>query len=294
LGYSEMLNLNFSNAIKFIQTSLDLAQQTKDFDLILSCNIQLAAINLQKYRLSEQPDMLNSVLNYIDTTIQLAVENQHMQILSLGLVIRALIRASKSEFDSAFQDLNKVKEITKDIDYEKWKNDFFQFEDKIIQAEKEGKMVLDRESIFNYILPQFKSMLSFKLAERKPKESDVLGLFVITESGVPIYTKLGKSLKADKLIMSGLLTAITHLSESVVEGKDKGRLQEVLYEEFWIIVQPIKNGFVAVIATEAAAEVRLWAHSIATRVKEVPVVVSELTDKLEEKIGDIIDQMNIK
>ena len=36
LGYSEMLNLNFSNAIKFIQTSLDLAQQTKDFDLILS------------------------------------------------------------------------------------------------------------------------------------------------------------------------------------------------------------------------------------------------------------------
>ncbi|MHA1212569.1 MAG: hypothetical protein ACTSSH_08915, partial [Candidatus Heimdallarchaeota archaeon] len=210
------------------------------------------------------------------------------------LVIRALIRASKSEFDSAFQDLNKVKEITKDIDYEKWKNDFFQFEDKIIQAEKEGKMVLDRESIFNYILPQFKSMLSFKLAERKPKESDVLGLFVITESGVPIYTKLGKSLKADKLIMSGLLTAITHLSESVVEGKDKGRLQEVLYEEFWIIVQPIKNGFVAVIATEAAAEVRLWAHSIATRVKEVPVVVSELTDKLEEKIGDIIDQMNIK
>ncbi|HUT82085.1 MAG TPA: hypothetical protein VMZ29_12865 [Candidatus Bathyarchaeia archaeon] len=294
LGYIEMLEQNFSNAIKLMHNALELAQSSKDFDLILSCNIQLAAIYLQRYRLNEQQSFLNNTLNHLDTAIQFAIENQHNQILSIGLVIRALLSASKGEYDNAFQDLTKVKDIINEIDYDTWKRELLQFEEKIIKAEKEGKMVLDQESIFQYILPQFKSMLSFKLAERKTKESEVIGLFVISESGVPIYTKLSKSLNADKMILSGLLTAVNHLSESVVEGKDKGRLREVLYEKFWITIQPIKNGLVALIATEATAEVRSWANTIATRIVEVPVVISEMTDELEVKIKDIIKQMNIK
>ncbi|MBN1329636.1 MAG: hypothetical protein JXA54_09200 [Candidatus Heimdallarchaeota archaeon] len=294
LGYIEMLEQNFSYAIKLMHNALELAQLAKDFDLILSCNIQLAAIYLQRYRLNEQQSFLNSTLNHLDTAIQFAIENHHTQILSIGLVVRALLSASKGEYDNAFQDLIKVKDIINEIDYDNWKRELMQFEEKIIQAEKKGKMELDQESIFQYILPQFKSMLSFKLAERKPIKSEVIGLFVISESGVPVYTKLGKSLNADKMILSGLLTAVNHLSESVVEGKDKGRLREVLYEKFWITIQPIKNGLVALIATEATAEVRSWANTIAARIVEVPIVISEMTNELEVYIKDIIMQMNIK
>ncbi|MHA1591879.1 MAG: tetratricopeptide repeat protein [Candidatus Heimdallarchaeaceae archaeon] len=294
LGYNEMLEQNFSNAIKYLQKSLELSRQSRDFDLILSCNILLAAVYLHKYKLDEKPSILNSVLNYIDTAIQLAVENKHNQILSLGLIIRALLRARKGEFKLASKDINEVKRIEKEIDYEKWKNDLIIIEEQINKAQSEGKMELDLESVFKYVLPQFKTLLSFKLAERKPKETKVMGVLIITESGVPIYTNLGKSLKTDKMILSGLLTAINQLSESIVEGKDEGRLREVLYEKFLITIQPIKNGIVAVIATEATAEIRLWANAIADRVVEVPVVISQLTSKLDSEIGDIITQMKIK
>jgi tetratricopeptide (TPR) repeat protein len=294
LGYNEMLEQNFSNAKKYLQNSLELSIQSRDFDLILSCNILLAAVYLHIYKLDEKPSILNSVLNYIDTAIQLAVENKHNQILSLGLIIRALLRARKGEFKQASKDIKEVKRIEKEIDYEKWKEDLAIIEEQINKAQSEGKMELDLESVFKYILPQFKTLLSFKLAERKPKETTVLGVLIITESGVPIYTNLGSNLKTDKMILSGLLTAINQLSESIVEGKDEGRLREVLYEKFLITVQPIKNGIVAVIATEATAEIRLWANAIAERVVEVPVVISQLTSKLDKEIGDIITQMKIK
>ena len=294
LGYNEMLEQNFSHSIKYLHTSLELARQSKDLDLILSNNILLAAVFLQRYKLDEQPNILNSALNYIDTAIQLAVENKHNQILSLGLIIRALLRARKGQFKQAKKDIKEVKRLEKEIDYEKWKEDITTIEESISKAQSEGKMELDFESVFKYILPQFKTMLSFKLAERKPKETSVLGVLIITESGVPIYTNLGSNLKTDKMILSGLLTAINQLSESIVEGKDEGRLREVLYEKFLITVQPIKNGIVAVIATEATAEIRLWANALAERVVEVPVVISQLTSILDEEIGDIIKQMKIK
>lgn len=294
LGYNEMLEQNFSHSIKYLHTSLELAIQSKDLDLILSNNILLAAVFLQRYKLNEQPTILNSALNFIDTAIQLAVENKHNQILSLGLIIRALLRARKGQFKQAKKDIKEVKRLEEEIDYEKWKEDITTIEESISKAQNEGQMELDLESVFKYILPQFKTMLSFKLAERKPKETSVLGVLIITESGVPIYTNLGSNLKTDKMILSGLLTAINQLSESIVEGKDEGRLREVLYEKFLITVQPIKNGIVAVIATEATAEIRLWANAIAERVIEVPVVISQLTSILDEEIGDIITQMKIK
>ncbi len=294
LGYNEMLEQNFSHSIKYLHTSLELAIQSKDLDLILSNNILLAAVFLQRYKLNEQPTILNSALNFIDTAIQLAVENKHNQILSLGLIIRALLRARKGQFKQARKDIKEVKRLEEEIDYEKWKEDITTIEESISKAQNEGKMELDLESVFKYILPQFKTMLSFKLAERKPKETSVLGVLIITESGVPIYTNLGSNLKTDKMILSGLLTAINQLSESIVEGKDEGRLREVLYEKFLITIQPIKNGIVAVIATEATAEIRLWANAIAERVIEVPVVISQLTSILDEEICDIITQMKIK
>ncbi|NHK31696.1 MAG: hypothetical protein FK730_10115 [Asgard group archaeon] len=293
-GYLEMLEQNFSNAIKYMRSSLELAKQAKDFDLILSSNIQLAALFLQRYRINEQPSFLNETLNHLDIAIQLAIENKHNQILAIGLLIRALLRASKGEFEKSHEDMKQVRFIEKEIDYDKWKEDLDKIETLISNAQSEGQMELERYNVFKYILPQFKSMLSFKLVERKQKESTVLGLFIISESGVPVYTKLGSSLNADKMIISGLLTAISNLSESVVAGKDKGRLREVLYEDLWIIVQPIKNGIVAVIASEATADIRLWADTIATKVGEVPVVITELKNELEDNIEKIIEQMNIK
>ncbi|NHJ85320.1 MAG: hypothetical protein FK734_07645 [Asgard group archaeon] len=293
LGFKEMLDQNFSNAITFIQKSLELAQTSKDLDLILSNNIQLGAIHLQRYRLDEQPSTLNTAMNFIDTAIQLAIENQHNQVLTSGLIIRALLRASKGSIDNALCDIQQAINLENEFDYDRWKEDLNAIEKSIIEAKNEGKFELNSENIFKYILPQFKSMLSFKLMERKPIESTVLGLLVIAKSGVPIYTKLTDDLKENKIILSGLLTAIDHMSGSVIDGKNKGRLQEIKYENFSITIQPVSNGIVVIIATEPTAEIRIWASTVAERIKEVPAEVVELNSKLASKFDDILELMKI-
>lgn len=294
LGYSELLNQNFSNAIRHFQRALELASQSKDNGLILSSNIQLTAVYLQRYRLKAETTTLNLALNHIEMAIKLAQENQHNQILAIGLTISSILRAAKGVYKKAQDDLDQAKEIMNEIDYDIWKQDLANIEQGINKASDEGQMVLDTNSMFKYVSPQLKSILSFKLMDRKQIESEIIGLLIISESGVPILSKLKESVKTNQLILSGLLTAINHLSESIIEGQDKGRLREVLYDEFWIAVQPIKNGLVAVIATEATAEIRLWANVIADRVVEVPIVISEFTTQLEDKIKDLLNQMNIK
>ena len=292
-GFSELSNQNFSSAIKYLQTALELARETKDMDLILTCNIQIAAANLQKYRLSEQQLHLTLALNHIDTAIKLAIENSHNQILTIGLMIRSLLQASIGEYESAEKDITEAKQIGAEIDLEKWQEDIKNIESTIFTAHKNGKMELDRESVFKYIIPQFKSMLSFKLIERKPVKAKVIGLLVITESGVPIYSNLDVSIKTNQLILSGVLAAINQLSGSIIEGQEKGRLQEVLYDNFWITIQPLTHGIVAVIASDATAEIRMWASDIADRIKEVPITITEFTDQMVDKIGDLLEQMNI-
>ncbi len=294
LGYSELLDLNFSNAIRHFHQALELANQSKEYGLILSSNIQLTAVYLQKYRLKTETTTLNMALNHIEIAIKFAQENQHNQILAMGLTISSILCAAKGLYEKAQEDLDQAKEIMNEIDYDVWKQDLTNIEQGINKAKDEGQLVLDTNSIFKYVSPQLKSILSFKLMDRKQIDSEIIGLLIISESGVPILSKLRDSVKTNQLILSGLLTAINHLSESIIEGRDKGRLREVLYDEFWIVVQPIKNGLVAVIATEATAEIRLWANVIAERVAEVPIVISEFTTQLEDKIKDLLTQMNIK
>ncbi|RLI68167.1 hypothetical protein DRO91_09390 [Candidatus Heimdallarchaeota archaeon] len=291
LGFNDMLQQNFSYAIKYLQSSLEQAHLSKNSDLILSNNILLAAIHLQRYRINEKDEELNNALNYLETAIKLAEEFDHVQVLAIGLVIRAYLNASKGEFSKAFDDLEQIKEISDRMDFEQWKQEYQTVVDLVVKGEKEGKLKVQEETIFKYILPQIKSMLSFKLPERKHRKSIVLGLLVINDSGIPVFTKLSKNLETDKLILSGLITAISHFSESIISGKDKGRLREILYEGIWLTTQPVKNGLVVVIAEEATAEIRIWASSIANRIKEVPAIV-EMKNELTIDIDDILKQMN--
>jgi hypothetical protein len=87
--------------------------------------------------------------------------------------------------------------------------------------------------------------------------------------------------------------AITHLAGEITESKEMWRLQDVAYEHFTITIQAIKNGLIAVIATEMTSEIRMWSSSIADRIKEVPVVITRFVDEIPEKIKDLQERMNI-
>ncbi len=292
-GFLEMLNHNLSNAAEYLNSALEQAKLTRDIELILFCNIQLSVAYLWYYRLLENKESLNLALSYIDTVRQLAVENNHNQILTSSLLICAVLCSVNGEYEKSLEDIKKARQVGKDIDFETLKKDLDKIENSIQNARNTGLLEVAGQNIIEYILPQFKSLLSLKLIQTKRKEVEVLGLLIISESGIPIFSKLKDKLKANDLLLSGLLMAINQLAESIIEGEEIGRLKDVNYDDFCITLQAIKNGIVAVIASEVSSEIRMWSMAVAGRIKEIPRVVTKFVSDVPNKIEDLLEEVNL-
>ncbi|MCG3223944.1 MAG: hypothetical protein H7647_05725, partial [Candidatus Heimdallarchaeota archaeon] len=193
----------------------------------------------------------------------------------------------------SLEDIKKAREVGKDIDFETLKRDLDKIENSIKNARNTGQLEVAGQNIIEYILPQFKSLLSLKLIQTKRKEVEVLGLLIISESGIPIFSKLKDKLKANDLLLSGLLMAINQLAESIIEGEEIGRLKDVNYDDFCITLQAIKNGIVAVIASEVSSEIRMWSMAVAGRIKEIPRVVTKFVSDVPNKIEDLLEEVNL-
>ncbi|MHA1692037.1 MAG: tetratricopeptide repeat protein [Candidatus Heimdallarchaeaceae archaeon] len=292
-GFLEMLNHNLSNASEYLISALEQAKHTRDVELILFCNIQLSVAYLWYYRLLENRESLNLAMSYIDTVSQLAVENNHNQILTSSLMICAVLCSVNGEYEKSLEDIRKARQVGKDIDFETLKRDLDKIEHSIQNARNTGLLEVAGQNIIEYILPQFKSLLSLKLVQTKRKDVEVLGLLIISESGIPIFSKLKDKLKTNDLLLSGLLMAITQFAESLLVGKEIGRLKDVNYEDLCITLQAIKNGLVAVIASEVSSEIRMWSMSLANRIKEIPSVVTKFVSDVPHKIEDLLEEVNL-
>ena len=288
-----MLNHNLSNALAYLESSLEQAKHTKDLELILFCTIQLAVAHLWYYRLLEKKESLNLAMSYIETVKQLAIENNHNQILTTSLMICSVLCLLTGDYEDSIHDLDQARELSKNIDIDYLLSDIDKIENSINKAVDTGHLDLQSQNIIEFILPQFKSLLSLKLTQSRQKPVEVLGVLIISDSGIPIYSKLKEKLKANDLLLSGLLMAITQFAESILEGDEIGRLKDVNYEDFCISLQAIKNGIVAVIASEVSSEIRMWAMNLASRIKEIPPVVTKFVSAVPGKIDDLLEQVNL-
>ncbi|MHA1258655.1 MAG: tetratricopeptide repeat protein [Candidatus Heimdallarchaeaceae archaeon] len=292
-GFYEILEHNFKNGIEYLQASLEQAKRTKDMELILFCNIQLTIANLWYYRLLEKQEFLNYALTYINNVRHLAIENNHNGILTTSLVICSILYAVNGEYEESMRDIKQAREIGKEVDYQNIQEYLNEIQESIQNAKDTGVLDLREKNIIEYTLPQFKNLLSLKLVQTKKKDVEILGILIISESGIPIYSKLKDKLKANDLLLSGLLMAINQLAESILEGEEVGKLRDVNYEDFCITLQGIKNGIIAVIASEVRSEVRMWSLSLAEKIKEVPPVVTKFVSTVPDKIAGLLEQVNL-
>ncbi|MHA1303155.1 MAG: tetratricopeptide repeat protein [Candidatus Heimdallarchaeaceae archaeon] len=293
-GFYELLNYNISNGIAYLQSALQQAQLTKDMEILQFCNIQLATAYLFYYKFVEKQEYINHAMNYIDAVYQLALENHHSQALVIAILIRAILNAISGNLEKALNQLKTLEEKKKELDVTFFSADVSSIRDNILTAQTSGELKLPMNRALDYILPQFRDLLSFKMMQKQTKRAEVLGILIISESGIPVFTKLNQSLKTDDLILSGLLMAINQLANSIIKGQKVGRLQNVTYADFSITLQSITNGMVAVIATELTAEIRIWALALAERIKEIPSGVTSFISSIPDKIEDLLKQMNLE
>ncbi|MHA1398652.1 MAG: tetratricopeptide repeat protein, partial [Candidatus Heimdallarchaeaceae archaeon] len=240
-GFLEMLQHNLTSAISFLHSALENASLINDTELILYSNIQLAVAYLIYYRLLETQENLNLALNYCETVKQLAVEYKHNQLLAVSYLVNAVLVAIDGDTETAFNLLLEARKIGEEIELDALKKDIDEVEKNIRLSEKTGTLQIKKQNVIDYILPQFKSLLSLKVESSKNHETEILGVLVISESGVPVYSNLKEKLKANDILLSGLLMAINQLAESITGDKEIRRLKDVFYEDFTISLQAIKN-----------------------------------------------------
>jgi len=240
-GFLEMLQHNLTSAISFLHSALENASLINDTELILYSNIQLAVAYLIYYRLLETQENLNLALNYCETVKQLAVEYKHNQLLAVSYLVNAVLVAIDGDTETAFNLLQEARKIGEEIELDALKKDIDEVEKNIRLSEKTGTLKIKKQNVIDYILPQFKSLLSLKVESSKNHETEILGVLVISESGVPVYSNLKEKLKANDILLSGLLMAINQLAESITGDKEIRRLKDVFYEDFTISLQAIKN-----------------------------------------------------
>ncbi len=293
LGFFNMLNHNLANAISSLISAVQFSQMSRERELMLFSIIQLAIAYLQFYKLTEKQESLNQALNYIDSVVEIGKEHHLSHIITLALMIRALLSSINDNIDQSIEDITEAKSIVEKTGFETLAADLVILEKIIKESKNTSNMKVEGPKMIENILPQFKTMLSFKVIQKVKQESELLGILVITESGVPIFSKLKSRLKTNDLVLSGLLMAINQLSTNIISEKEQGRLQDVHYENFSITIQTIKNGIVAIIASKLNAEIKILATTIAERIGEVPVVITEASGDIEEKIKDIIIQMQL-
>ncbi len=292
-GFYEILRYNFANGIAYLQSALEKAQITRDMEILQYTNVQLASAYLLYYKFSENLEHVNKAMTYIETVRELALENKHSQILVLAKIIGAIIIAITGDLNSALNELESLKENKNEIDLSYYIDDINLIKQSILNAKSSGEIKLPLNKALNFIIPQFQKILNFKLLETKKKEVQTLGVLVISDSGIPVFTKLSDSLKADDLLLSGLLMAINQLANSIIKGQHTGRLKNVSYADFSITLQAIKNGMIAIITTEITAEVRIMAMALAERIKEIPGAVNEFVTSIQPKIEDLLYQMKL-
>jgi len=186
-GFLEMLQHNLTSAISFLHSALENASLINDTELILYSNIQLAVAYLIYYRLLETQENLNLALNYCETVKQLAVEYKHNQLLAVSYLVNAVLVAIDGDTETAFNLLLEARKIGEEIELDALKKDIDEVEKNIRLSEKTGTLQIKKQNVIDYILPQFKSLLSLKVESSKNHETEILGVLVISESACRKY-----------------------------------------------------------------------------------------------------------
>ena len=83
------------------------------------------------------------------------------------------------------------------------------------------------------------------------------------------------------------------MAGEIVGGKNKGRLQKIVFDKFNTLVQPLKNGIVAIISENLTAEIQMWVNAIIERVHIVPQIIPSNMRQFEKEFIDILELMKI-
>ncbi|NHJ84359.1 MAG: tetratricopeptide repeat protein [Asgard group archaeon] len=244
---------NLGDASKLLDQTLELALEKNLFEIIINAKLQLVEIDLIKYRIAGQEALLDLALEKIEDTKQLCSEQDYKLVLIDVLILQGLLYSLAKKQKKGIKILEDAIQLSRDIN----------LPEKEEEAKKQLKEIKGEEKhlllrIFTRTTKSIRSTLTFEsVAKPKVIDTKLKALFVIAKDmGLPIYEKyFDEALKINANLLSGLLTAIRTMGETIFESQKDG-LKLIDHGDVAIMLETMAEKVFAIVLTQESYMIR--------------------------------------
>lgn len=284
---------NLGEANQKLTEALEFAIKNNLFEIIVNAKLQLAEIDLLRYRMTNQNILLLAAYEKILDTEQLCLEQDYKLILIDVYILKGLLLSVNNKKKEGTKALEEAITLSQELNIPEKEQEA---RNQLGEIEKEKKSLLVR--IFTRMNKSIKSTIAFEsIAGPKTIETDIRALFLITrESGLPFYQKeFSESKQIDSGLLSGLLSAIRTMSQTILDAKEGG-LKLIDHGDIAIMLETREKLFFALVVSKETYLIREKLREFADTLSEEVIIkiidkgVFTITDKQEALIEKLISK----
>jgi len=238
---------NLGEATNLLNKTYTIAFENNLFEIIVNAKLQLAEIDLLKYRMTNENILLFNALEKIGDSKQLCIEQDFKLILIDILILEGLLLSLNNKKKEGKKILHEAIEIANELNLS---DKEIEAKNQLQEIEKEKKNLLVR--IFTRINESIRSSISFESVS-KPKDikTELKALYIISKStGLPIFQKEFETVKSiDSNLLSGLLSAIRSMGEEILAA-DEGGLKLIDHGNVAIMLETGTKSFISLVVSQ--------------------------------------------
>jgi len=244
---------NLGDASKLLEQTLEIALEKNLFEIIINTKLQLAEIDLIKHRITGQELLLSFALEKIEDTKQLCFEQEYKLVLIDVYILQGLLLSLAKKRKQGVKVLELAIELAKEINLPE-KEEEAKKQLKEIKGEDKHLLV----KIFTRMTKSIRSTFTLEsISKPKVIDTQLKALYIISKQiGLPIYEKyFDEALKINANLLSGLLTAIRTMGETLLESKEGG-LKLIDHGDVAIMLETIEEMVFALVLTQESYLIR--------------------------------------
>jgi len=249
LGRIAARQSNLGEAKRHLEATLTTALENQNFEVIANAKLQLAEIDLLRYRMTGDENLLLATLEKLEDIKKLCLEQDFKLILIDIYILQGLLLTLKNKKRPARRILESAIKLAQELGLKEKETEA---KNQLKEIEREKKNVLVR--IFTRINQSIRSTIAFE-SITKPKDikAKIKALFIIMKnSGLPLYQKNFDSEDSiDPNLLSGLLTAIQTIGSSILNApsEDDGQLKLIDHGNVSIMLESNDKCLIALIVS---------------------------------------------
>ncbi len=238
---------NLGESKKYLEKALAISIENHLFEIIANVKLQLAEIDLLKYRMTNQDELLLNAFEKIKDLERLCLEQDFKLILVDVYILQGLLLSLSNNLKEGRKALEKAITISRELNLSEKEQEAVT---QLKEIEKEKKSLLVR--IFTRINKSIRSTISFEsISKPKSVKAEIKALYVISkQTGLPFYQKeFSEHKHIDSNLLSGLLSAIRTMGQTVLDAEEGG-LKLIDHGNVSIMLETGTDCFFALVVTK--------------------------------------------